>query len=214
METLNIENKSIDLSEVKLDTLELNVKGLCEVIILNNSFTNLIINLDQDSKLVINHFQLSCEGNSEITFNVKDKANLVYNMSHIVDMRSSLNIEMNFLGCGASIINNIHSLVSGSENIDLKGNVNANKNNNEMIENVKVILLGYGSATVKPDMLIDTNLVNAIHKVAISSLRENDLFYLRSKSISKKMSEELIKKSFLLSILTNNELKDKIEQFL
>ena len=62
-------------------------------------------------------------------------------------------------------------------------------------------------------MLIDTNLVVANHKVAISYLRDNDLFYLMSKGISRKKSEELIKKSFLLSNLSNEKLKEKITKF-
>ncbi len=214
METKNLLNELIDLSKTEARDLIINGEGIVEINLLNKVFDSLIINVKNNSSIIINDFNQDSLMKSKITFNVEDNSTLIYNLANKVRTNYDLEIYLNFNGSNSIIKTNIHSLVSGKENIKVVGSVGKNKTNNEMLENIKVILEDSGASIVKPDMLIDNNLVEANHKVAISSVSEEYLFYLESKGISKEESERIIKKSFLLSNISNEELKEKIEKFI
>ena len=63
-------------------------------------------------------------------------------------------------------------------------------------------------------MLINTSKVIANHENAIGSINEEELFYLMSKGLTKENAEKLICKGYLLSNMHNEELKDKIKEYL
>lgn len=213
METINLKNSDINLSDLDTKELVINISGTCKIVILDNKFTSFNINMESNSNLVINHFNSNSRGDFKVKINTKDDDKIVYNMSEIIETNNNFIIYMNFEGNNSSIITNIHSLVSGKETIEITGGVKKERLNNEILENIKVLLLNDGEAKVKPNMLIDTNLVNAFHKVAISSINKNYLFYLNSKGISESSSIDLIKKSFLLSNISDESLKLKIADY-
>jgi len=76
------------------------------------------------------------------------------------------------------------------------------------------MLLEDGKCEVNPDIEIKTNAVNANHLVAISNIRDNELFYLMSKGISISLANDLIKRSFLIGNIKDEELKLKINEYL
>ena len=211
---MEIINKQIELNDYKENEITIDSTKDSELVILNNNnILNMTINLLDSSTLIINELQEDYQNNKIITINIYNNSTLIYNLSNITKNGSNTQIKINFKGENSRIETNIHSLVSGHEYIKIVGNIENDYQNNELLENVKVILTNNGTCEIVPDMLIDTNLVVANHKVAISYLRDNDLFYLMSKGISRKKSEELIKKSFLLSNLSNEKLKEKITKF-
>ena len=208
MKTIKIESERKELNKISSD-LCVEVKGDCELVIIDSKINELNIKVLDGASLIINEFNFG--DNRHISLNVTNKAVLTYNLSCVVKDNNDLKIDLNYLGDDSKIECNIHSLVSGNETIKMVGSVSNNKENNTLLENVKVILEGDGSSSVTPDMLIDTNLVSANHKVAISSISKEYLFYLMSKGISEKSSEELLKKSFLISNITDKDLILKIK---
>lgn len=208
METIRLCNNQLDISN--LNTNVIDSEGISELISINTKINDLTINISSNSLLIFNEFNNELLKSKKITFNLQDNSTMIYNLSNITKKTKDLKIFINFLGNNSKIETNIHSLVSGIDNIKISGSVSNNTLNNELLENVKVILIENGESTVIPDMLIDTNLVNANHKVAISNIRDNELFYLMTKGISKEKCEKLIKKSFLLSNISNDDIKQKI----
>lgn len=177
----------------------------------NMNLNKIEISINDNINVNINDFNNISDGNLKIIFNIYSNASLSYNLSNIVNKNYNLEITINYLGTKSKVETNIHSLVKGFEKIKIIGEVKNNYKDNELLENVKIILDEQGKCEVIPDMLIDTNTVTANHKVAISNIRNDELFYLMSKGLSKNSSLDLIKKSFLISNIKNNELKQKIQ---
>lgn len=167
---------------------------------------NVFVNLNEFNNLQLN--------NREITITITNNSTLNYNLSSIIESSHILDIKINYEGNESNVNTNIHSIVKGEEKINITGTIKNECKNNTLLEKVKVMLLDNGKCEVNPDMLIKTNSVNANHLVAISNIRDNELFYLMSKGISISLANDLIKRSFLLKNITNKELKLKINECL
>lgn len=175
---------------------KINIKVLNNVFVNLNEFTNLAL----DKK--------------EITITINNNSTLNYNLSSIIDRNHTLDIKINYEGNESNVNANIHSIVKGTETINITGTIKNESKNNTLLERVKVMLLEDGKCEVNPDIEIKTNAVNANHLVAISNIRDNELFYLMSKGISISLANDLIKRSFLIGNIQNEELKMKINEYL
>jgi len=80
------------------------------------------------------------------------------------------------------------------------------------LESVQVLLKNNGKCEVEPDMLISTKEIIANHLVGISPVRKEELNYLMSKCLSRQSAENLIYKSFILSNIKQEELREKIKE--
>lgn len=188
------------------DELNLYLDEDTTISLYNTNLNFLTITIKDDIEVNINDFNKLSNNSLKIIFNIHSNSILNYNLSNIVENNYSLNIWINYLGDNSKVDTNIHSLVKGNEKIRIEGIVKRHCKNNELLEQVKVMLIDNGKCEVIPEMMIDTNKVIANHKVAISNIRNNELFYLTSKGLSQESSINLIKKSFLLSNLKDNKL--------
>ena len=207
METINIYNENLEEKKITID---------CDtnILIFNNCLKTLDINVLDNVKVEINDFNNTQSEKTHINLNIGNDSELTYNLSNIVNQNYQLKINIAYNGSNSKVKANIHSIVKGTEYIDLNGIVKNENKNNELLENIKVLLKESGKCEVKPDMLINTREVKANHLVAISKIRDESLNYLMSKGISKKLSEDLIYKSFILSNIKNEELKNNIKEIL
>jgi len=206
MDTINI----FEELENNKEELELILTKNTTINILNQKFKNINLTILDNIEVIINEFNNNNTEKANITFSIHSNSLLTYNLSNIINNNYNLSINIEYKGNNSKVLTNIHSLVKGNEKIIIKGQVENAYKNNELLENVKVLLINDGTCEVNPDMLIDTKEVIANHKVAISPLRNTELFYLMSKGITKVSAEKLLKTSFLISNIDDNELKEKI----
>ena len=97
---------------------------------------------------------------------------------------------------------------------DIDGTLLNNNINNILDEKIKIININNGKVICKPNMYIKTSEIIANHENAIGNINKDEVFYLMSKGISKDNAEKLIVNGYLLSIINNDELKDKIRDYL
>lgn len=209
MDTLNI-FENVENNNVYKDELNLTLDHDTNISLYNTNLKKISITICDNTKVDINDFNSKSKGKRTIIFNIKSNASINYNLSNIVNDNYNLEIKINYLGTKSLVETNIHSMVKGISSVKIDGNIKNEFKDNELLENVKVMLIEEGKCEVVPNMLIDTNQVIANHKVAISNIRNDELFYLMSKGISENSSINLIKKSFLISNIKNKDLINKI----
>jgi len=209
MDTIYISNKYD-----KKEFLDLTIEKDTNITIFNQKLKKININVLDNVLVNLNEFNLVASDTTEIVFSINNNSTLTYNLSNIIDNNYKLNIKINYEGNNSKIETNIHSIVKKEEKINLIGTIKNECKNNELLEQVKVMLIENGKCEVNPDMAIATNEVVANHKVAISSIRDKELFYLMSKGLSEYSANNLIKKSFLISNINNEELKTQINNYL
>ena len=76
--------------------------------------------------------------------------------------------------------------------------------NNEVLENLRIITLNDAENMIVPNLLVRSDGVNAIHNTTISTVPKDYLFYLNSKGINNKEATKLIVDGFLKSNLKEN----------
>lgn len=198
----------------KKEVLDLTIEKNTNINIFNQKLKKINIKVLDNVLVNLNEFNTISSDTTEIIFSIKNHSTLTYNLSNIIDNNYKLNIKINYEGNNSKVETNIHSIVKGEETINLIGTIKNECKNNELLEQVKVMLIENGKCEVNPDMAIATNEVVANHKVAISNIRDKELFYLMSKGLSENTANNLIKRSFLISNITNDELKSRINNYL
>ena len=211
-EYYSLDNKSLDITITKKNiTLEI----IGEVTL--NDLTskediNLNIILNDDSKLIYNKFNkdLSYEN---INIDVNNNTYLSFNQSVYNTLFGDFKIIANILGSNNITHINFYGVSneSGKIVIDATGNIKDNINNNDMLENIRILSLNNEENIIYPNLLVSSDEAEVNHKASISGLDEDYLFYLMSKGISKEEASKLITRGFLMNKLEiSNEEKDKL----
>ena len=190
------EIKTKDLTINIFKTVHLNLEDN------NNLIKNLTINVERDSQLFLNYYNIEAHLSTNIDLNIEDKGQAIINMGLIGNGQNTLNIKTKMLKNNITNILNLRCISQdeGSFNICIDGHVLKNTYNNIMKESINLLNLNNRENKLIPNMLVSSSEVKADHFVAISNIREDELFYLTSKGISKDKAKELIKKGFIMSL--------------
>lgn len=180
-----------------------------------NESLNKDITIKDNSSLTINYFKNINEDNNEINIYIGNNSSLVFNHSYINSNNYDLKININYTGEKSSVLVNIRGVNDGGiSKVDIDGTLLNNNINNILDEKIKIININNGKVICKPNMYIKTSEIIANHENAIGNINKDEVFYLMSKGISKDNAEKLIVNGYLLSIINNDELKDKIRDYL
>ena len=95
--------------------------------------------------------------------------------------------------------------IDGKMVVNVTGYVPNGSSNSNLVQDNRIINLTNNKCEIKPNLLIDEEIVNASHSAHISSFSDEDLFYLMSRGISKEAANKLLIKGFLNSHLEENE---------
>lgn len=186
-----------------------------EVCLFNEKYENINIIIKDNASLIIDYFNDIEKLKTKINIEIGNKSSLILNHSYLNKNSYELNIDVNYKSELSSVVINIKGINdNGLSSINAIGKVNTNNINNVLDEKIKIININNGKAICKPIMLINTSKVIANHENAIGSINEEELFYLMSKGLTKENAEKLICNGYLLSNMHNEELKDKIKEYL
>lgn len=169
-------------------------------------------NLEENSKLVI--YQYGFDINNDIVVNLNGKnSELEYHYSVISYKDNKYNILVNHNNCSttSNIYNHGLNVLNKNLGFNITGKVLKNSDKSICNQENQIINLENGNSTILPNLLIDNYDVISNHSAYIGKFKDDLLFYLMSRGISKKKSYDLLIKSFLINGLTTNEDISKLE---
>lgn len=178
------------------------------------------VNLDISSNVTIN--DVTKTGNDKICINVLDDSNVTYYKDKIVNdidifinlnnnstlrfyvtskinKEYKINIYLNIMGNDNNADIGVRSICEGQGRVSIRvdGTVKDDTINNKFKEDIRILHLNDLRSMIIPNMIINTNNVEATHNAVISGIDKRDLFYLSTKGIDKLTAINLLKKSFL-----------------
>ncbi len=175
-----------------------------EINVVLNSNTSLNVNsLNKDNNPVVN---ICLKENSMVNYNhsvlSKENSQSTFNINHI-ENNSSSNINNNGINM------NDGKLFFTINGVIPKKLSNINCNQNSMIINFKK-----GNSKIIPNLIIDSNDIIANHSAYIGEIGEEELFYLKSRGISKENIEKLIYKAILLGKMDMSMEKEEFNKII
>lgn len=186
-----------------------------EICLFNEKYENINIIIKDNASLFIDYFNDIEKLKTKINIEIGNKSSIIFNHSYLNKNSYELNIDVNYKSELSSAVINIKGINdNGLSSINAIGKVESNNINNVLDEKIKLININNGKSICKPIMLINTSKVIANHENAIGSINEEELFYLMSKGLTKENAIKLLCKGYLLSNMHNEELKDKINEYL
>lgn len=177
----------------------------------NNTKNKVEYNLKENSKVIVN--KVAVNTSDEVTVNLNGAhANIIYNSS-IMNTENNVYYQMinhNCSNTNSLISNHAINLKDSDFTFNIDAKVFNNSNNCKANQDNKIINMGSGKNEIKPNLLVDNNLIEATHSAYIGRFNPNTIFYLQTRGISKKGIEELLMTGFLLEKM--NLLKDEKEK--
>ncbi|QGS52191.1 SufB/SufD family protein [Spiroplasma tabanidicola] len=216
----NDDKKIIFLSDIQGD-IEINIKESCNVnlhfiFVSNNNFDkktfNIIINLEKYANLVLNIANLTkydCDDN--ISINLRDEnssveyysasiANQEYKKNSIIKVcHLARNTKSNI--CAYEVLKN-----KSKGFIRCISDIKNGSSSSEAHQELRLLVLDKeAKANSDPVLLIDENDIVASHANAIGMLDPDQIFYLRSRGLTKQQSQELILMGYFEPVFINLE---------
>lgn len=204
MEKIILNNETIELVD---NDLEITIDGVCKLYIINKSY-KLVINLSDNSKLDVYDFNVTNTNNS-LVINQSNNTEFNYYHSFKIDGDKLLDIKAYINGNKNINKINIYGISNGYANILVDGIVKQGSKDNVLDENIKVLTIG-GKCFTKPMMHINVKECIANHNTAISNVREDEIFYLMSKGITRDKAVELISDGYLYGLYKDHDFLEKI----
>ena len=216
---VDIKDNAIELN-INVEELTINVSGkvlINEIRKLTNEDLNLTINLNEGSHLTYNRFMINDCADINIITNQKDKSTLIFNYSILANDSSNIDFTSNIIGNDNITEITIKGITENKGKLKITSTANTKEKitNNNLLEDIKVLLLNDEESIIIPNLLVSSNEIEVNHAATISGIDQDYLFYLNSKGISTEESEKLIKKGYLINNLTiTKEIKERIEKML
>ena len=138
-----------------------------------------------------------------------EKSSITYRYSSInkKDNKMKMDVYHDFPKTKSLVVN--HGLNYGKEDLifDVCGYIRKDSFDSICRQDNKIINLGENKSCIRPNLIIDNNQIEAEHSAYIGSFKEEEVFYLMSRGISKKGSYDLLTKAYLIGdfVLEENE---------
>lgn len=162
-------------------------------------FSNINISYSTCYNTKLNIFTVDSSMSLDINL-MKDNIYFNYFYSNINNNDNNYEVNINHLG------NNITSKITNhginTENNKLSYTINTivpkDYTNVKTSQDSKIIVLKDNNATIKPNLLIDNDDIEANHAAYIGKFNEEKIFYLMTRGINKKNATDLLVRSFLI----------------
>ena len=221
MNKIIIDSKNIVIDKNDIYYLKINnnenyyIKVLADInskliIISESNNYNIEYHLDKNSNLIVNSLNYNC--NTNISINLLEYASINYNHSIVSNIDSVNKFSINHLdnNTTSNINNNGINLNDNKLYFDIDGIVGKNLVNVNCSQNSKIINYGNGNCKIIPNLLIDSNDINANHSAYIGNFDEETRFYALSRGINEDMLIRMLYKAILLGTM---ELTIEKEEF-
>ena len=177
-----------------------------KVINIIDDASDLDLHLSENQMVIINCFFYDIS-NMRININQLSNSYLVINYAGYVQNNANVFININVNGNNNTAIVNARTIAEKNHTtFEVKIKANEKTSNNEITEDLKAIN-EEGSISFLPILQVDTNEVSAEHYATIGGFDKKNLFYLEAKGISTKMAKDILKRSFINCLFSDNFLK-------
>ena len=168
---------------------------------------NLTINLEKNSSLIYNRFIKNKKMNNNIIINQVNSSNIIFNYSVIASDKGELTFKSTLDGSHNNTEINIRAITEdkGSLKLACTSEAKAKTQENNLIEDIRILLLNNEESIIIPDLLVSSNEVEVNHAATMSGINKNELFYLESKGLSREAAKDLIKNGFVIGNLDLQE---------
>lgn len=213
-------NIVLDGGVTKLDRLfsitNITVKSDSVLNAINLGINNKInITIEEEATLVFNLFNFEDETSIDINIESRDKSKINLNAGFISRIKYDLNINTNLYG--DDILTNVEvrgiNESTGTVKILMNGTVAGETKNNVMNEYAKIINKSEYSNVLIPNLIVNTNEIEANHGVSIGGHNKDEIFYLMSKGLDEYAAKSVIEEGFILSIM-DGEIREIIKNIL
>ena len=197
-----LDNEIVEL-EFKTLKCNLTIKGSVWINDLNNNnLEELNITLLDGSKLLYNKYTKDIK-NLKINIQENNDTTLEFNYSLYQSIKASIILDSKVLGNNNKCSMNVYGVSDkdGAIVVNATGSVLENIKDNDLLENIRILMLNDSENVIVPNLLVESNEVSVNHNATISSLDTNYLYYLNSKVLSYEDAKKLIVKGFLKSKL-------------
>lgn len=164
----------------------------------NNEKTNYKYNIDEDT--IIYHFSIN--SSSEISINlVKDGITLYYYYNNINYDDNKLDIKINHLvsNTHSEVLNHGVNVFNRKLTFNVDGVVPKDSSGCICNQDNQIINMKNGKSTICPNLLIDNYDVDSNHAAYIGKFKDEILFYMMSRGISKSACYQLLLNGFLIN---------------
>lgn len=179
----------------------------------DNKKTNYKYNISEDT--IIYHFSINGSSDVEINLDVEN-VTLYYYYGNINYDDNTFNIKINHLASNthSEVFNHGVNVFDNKLSYYVDGIVPKKSNKCICNQDNQIININDGKSTICPNLLIDNYDVDSNHAAYIGSFKEDVLFYMMSRGISKDVASRLLLHGFLINSdsIDMNKIKEFIEE--
>lgn len=179
----------------------------------DNKKTNYKYNISEDT--IIYHFSINGSSDVEINLDVEN-VTLYYHYGNINYDDNTFNIKINHLASNthSEVFNHGVNVFDNKLSYYVDGIVPKNSNKCICNQDNQIINMNDGKSTICPNLLIDNYDVDSNHAAYIGSFKDDVLFYMMSRGISKDVASRLLLNGFLINSdsIDMNKIKEFIEE--
>ena len=175
-----------------------------------NTKNNIIYNVEENCNITINKISENCSDNIEVNIN-KENSNINFYSSIINYEKNNYKqtINHNNRNSKSKIVNHCINVLDNEFKFIVDGTIKRNSENTIFNQDNKIINLKEGKSYILPNLIVDNDDIDASHSAYIGKFDDKVIFYLMTRGLSEKESNNLLIKSFLLNNmeLEENELE-------
>ena len=176
----------------------------------NNKSSNYEYDIDEDT--IIYHYSINSSSRVNINLVKEDiKLDYYFNTINYDDNNFSINVNHKKCNTHSEVYNHGINMNTNKLTFDVTGIVPKNTSKCICNQDNQIINMDNGKSTILPKLLIDNFDVDSNHAAYIGKFKDEYLFYLMSRGISKKMSYRLLLNGFLIN--SDSIELDRIKEF-
>ena len=163
----------------------------------NNKNSNYSYDIKEDT--IIYHYSINSSSNVDIILDKDIRLDYYFNTINYDDNKFSINVKHKSSNSHSEVYNHGINMNTNKLTFDVTGVVPKEYSKCICNQDNQIINMDNGKSTILPKLLIDNFDVDSNHAAYIGKFRDEDLFYLMSRGISRDMSYRLLLNGFLLN---------------
>ena len=163
----------------------------------NNKNSNYSYDISEDT--IIYHYSINSSSNVDIKLDKDIRLDYYFNTINYDDNKFSINVKHKSNNSHSEVYNHGINMNTNKLTFDVTGVVPKEYSKCICNQDNQIINMDNGKSTILPKLLIDNFDVDSNHAAYIGKFRDEDLFYLMSRGISRDMSYRLLLNGFLLN---------------
>ena len=163
----------------------------------NNKNSNYSYDIKEDT--IIYHYSINSSSNVDIKLDKDIRLDYYFNTINYDDNKFSINVKHKSNNSHSEVYNHGINMNTNKLTFDVTGIVPKEYSKCICNQDNQIINMDNGKSTILPKLLIDNFDVDSNHAAYIGKFRDEDLFYLMSRGISRDMSYRLLLNGFLLN---------------